>query len=369
MSYPSMINGLLVVSPPAEIDVLTADRLRAVLLEAAANGHTTVVVDLTRTRFCDSSGLNVLAGAHRRAVDEGGGLRLVLPADGAVACALALTTLDGFIPCFPSLDQALASQVPPMGPRPGHQPPSHPGQPDGGERVAQGSLEASVAAGGSGPLIILAGEADLTSAGLLSALITGQFEDGTRLLTIDVSRLRFADSASVRTLLLAGKALKERGGSLVLLHPQRPVAKVLALLGADQVITILDDPRTMSGDSRWPASLLEVSVAAGESGRVVVLAGEADYTSVTQLSEVLDAELSGPALRLTVDVSELGYADSASVRTLAAAAMTLRDRGGNLVLLRPQPWMVSLLTLLHAEETLTIVSGTETLPGSDGTEY
>jgi anti-anti-sigma factor len=213
----------------------------------------------------------------------------------------------------------------------------------------QGALEASVAPGESGSLIILAGEADLTGAGKLSALIAGQLAGGTRHLTIDASRLRFADSASIRTLVLAGKTLRERGGSLVLLHPQRPVAKVLALLGADQVITILGSPRTTPADGRRAVSSLEISVAAGESGRDVVLAGEADHTSVTRLSEVLDGQLAGPARRLTIDVSELRYADLASVRKLAEAAMTLRDLGGHLVLLHPQPWLVSLLTLLRAE--------------------
>jgi anti-anti-sigma regulatory factor len=38
--------------------------------------------------------------------------------------------------------------------------------------------------------------------------------------------------------ILAAKALKERCGSLVLLHPQPPVARVLALLGADHLLTI-----------------------------------------------------------------------------------------------------------------------------------
>lgn len=99
-------------------------------------------------------------------------------------------------------------------------------------------LEASVTAGESGPVIMLAGEADLTRAGQLSALITGQLAEGTRQLTIDASGLRFADSASIRALVLAARTLQQRGGSLVLLRPQPPVARMLALIGADQVITI-----------------------------------------------------------------------------------------------------------------------------------
>jgi anti-sigma B factor antagonist len=96
--------------------------------------------------------------------------------------------------------------------------------------MARNMLEASV--------IALAGEADLTCVGQLSALITGQLAGGTRRLTIDMAGLRFADSASIRALVLAARTLKERGGSLVLLRPQPPVGRMLTLTGADQVITI-----------------------------------------------------------------------------------------------------------------------------------
>jgi anti-anti-sigma regulatory factor len=38
--------------------------------------------------------------------------------------------------------------------------------------------------------------------------------------------------------MLAARTLNERGGCLVLLHPQRPVARILALLGVDDMFTI-----------------------------------------------------------------------------------------------------------------------------------
>jgi anti-anti-sigma factor len=103
--------------------------------------------------------------------------------------------------------------------------------------MAHGTLEASVAAGVSGPVIMLSGEADLTSAAELSALISAQL-DGAQELTIDMSGLRYADSASIRTLVLAARTLGERGGSLVLLRPQVAVARILTLMGADQILTI-----------------------------------------------------------------------------------------------------------------------------------
>jgi anti-sigma B factor antagonist len=85
---------------------------------------------------------------------------------------------------------------------------------------------------------MLSGEADLTSAGQLSALITAQVALGTQQLTVDVSGLRFADSATIRTLVLAARTLKERGGDMILLRPRQPVARVLALTGAEQMFTI-----------------------------------------------------------------------------------------------------------------------------------
>jgi anti-sigma B factor antagonist len=101
------ISGVLVVTAPNEIGTSTADQLRLALLEAVSHGHTTVVVDMTSTEFCDSSGLGVLVHAHKRALEEGGELRLVIPPDGAVFRIFTLTSLYLFIPRFGSLSEAL----------------------------------------------------------------------------------------------------------------------------------------------------------------------------------------------------------------------------------------------------------------------
>ncbi len=103
-----MTGGVPIVTAPPDIDVITVDELRAVLLDAGRRGHATVVVDMTRTVFCDSAGLGLLVGAHRRARAKGGELRLVVAADGAVARVLTMTALDRVIPSFASLGQALA---------------------------------------------------------------------------------------------------------------------------------------------------------------------------------------------------------------------------------------------------------------------
>jgi anti-anti-sigma factor len=220
-----MISGVPVVTAAAEIDVTTADELRAALLDAA-HGQTTVVVDMTHTTYCDSAGLGVLIRAHKRALAEGGEVRLVIPDGGAVDRVFTLTSLYRFIPRFASLLEAL---------QPGPAATARAQRPPARVRLGPGTLEASVAENGSGPVIMLYGEADLTSAEQLSGLITAQLSGGTRRLTIDVSGLSFADSATIRALVLAAKTLQERGGTLALLHPQPAVARVLALTGAEQV--------------------------------------------------------------------------------------------------------------------------------------
>lgn len=122
--------------------------------------------------------------------------------------------------------------------------------PDGDRAGPQGPLTVSVAAGASGPVIVLSGQADLTCVGRLSAPITAHLASGTRRLTIDAAELSFADSMSIRILLLAAKTLKERGGGLVFLRPQPAVARILEILGADQVMAIR---REAHGEPESPA--------------------------------------------------------------------------------------------------------------------
>jgi anti-sigma B factor antagonist len=105
--FPLMINGVAVVTAPAEIDIVNAEQLRTTLREAGRRGHATVVVDMTGTRFCDSEGFSVLIGAHRRALAEGGGLRLVIPPSSPVFRVFRAIGLGRFIPRFASLEQAL----------------------------------------------------------------------------------------------------------------------------------------------------------------------------------------------------------------------------------------------------------------------
>jgi len=102
-----MISGVPVVAAPAEIDITNADGLRAALVQAAGSGPGTLVVDLTRTRFCDSAGMHALVDAHKRARAEGGQVLLAVSGT-AVPRILEITGIDRMLPRFGSVAEALA---------------------------------------------------------------------------------------------------------------------------------------------------------------------------------------------------------------------------------------------------------------------
>ena len=101
-----MVSGVPVVMTPDEVDITNATRLQGVLLEAAADGHGTLVVDMSRTQFCDTAGIHALVGAHKRAQSEHGEVQLVISTP-PVLRILAITGLDTVIPHSGSLEEAL----------------------------------------------------------------------------------------------------------------------------------------------------------------------------------------------------------------------------------------------------------------------
>jgi len=102
------ISGLPVVVTPAEVDITNAARLREALLEAAAGGRGTLVVDMSQTQFCDTAGIHALVSAHKQAQAEQGELRLVLTTP-IILRIFAITGLDDVIPHFGSLEEALTA--------------------------------------------------------------------------------------------------------------------------------------------------------------------------------------------------------------------------------------------------------------------
>lgn len=73
-----------VLQVSGELDLVTSPLLRQRVHDVVAEGRHSLVLDLSRVQFCDSSGVGVLIAARRLLRSCQGRLRLVLPAQGAV---------------------------------------------------------------------------------------------------------------------------------------------------------------------------------------------------------------------------------------------------------------------------------------------
>jgi anti-sigma B factor antagonist len=106
------VDGVPVVSAPAEVDLTNAGELREAMRSCMDAGHTTLVVDMRETKFCDSAGLKQIVQANRRAVAAGGEVRLVI-SDASVLRILAIIGVDRVVPIFTDLDEAVAEESAP----------------------------------------------------------------------------------------------------------------------------------------------------------------------------------------------------------------------------------------------------------------
>ena len=100
----------IVVFPP-EVDVSNAALFGVELLAALRPGVAVVIADMTRTAFCDSSGIRHLLIANQRAKKRLAQLRVVVTAD-AVRRVLHVTGVDQVLDIYPSLQAALADRPP-----------------------------------------------------------------------------------------------------------------------------------------------------------------------------------------------------------------------------------------------------------------
>jgi len=87
-------------------------------------------------------------------------------------------------------------------------------------------------------LVVLSGEADVTNSGALRELLDAEVAKEPSTLVIDLSELRFMDSSALHVILRATRAMDRQGGVLALAGPRDPVAKMLRLTAADQLLPV-----------------------------------------------------------------------------------------------------------------------------------
>ncbi len=92
------------------LDIATSPTLRAALIDAADREQHEIIVDLSDLEFLDSTGLGALIGAHKRAGEHGGAVRLVAQ-EGQILRLLRITGLLDVFAVYPSVDAAVADNA------------------------------------------------------------------------------------------------------------------------------------------------------------------------------------------------------------------------------------------------------------------
>ena len=102
---------------------------------------------------------------------------------------------------------------------------------------ADGSFSISSRRLEDGILVALAGDVDLATAPVVDDELR-RAEESESLILLDLGAVSFMDSTGLRTVISADQRLRERGGSLRILHVPSQVTRLFDLVGISQHLTI-----------------------------------------------------------------------------------------------------------------------------------
>jgi stage II sporulation protein AA (anti-sigma F factor antagonist) len=92
----------------------------------------------------------------------------------------------------------------------------------------------------AGAVLRLYGELDALACPRVRLAIDAQVAAGVQRLVLDLAHVRFVDSTGLDALFRAARALSKRGGGLALARPSPFCRDVLARVGLDRCIAIVD---------------------------------------------------------------------------------------------------------------------------------
>ena len=103
-------HGVQTISVRGELDLSTAPELEAPLEQALESGKGSVLIDLTRCEFIDSTGIALIVRAWQRLQSGENGRALVICTENdQVRRVLEITGLELSIPVHTTRDEALAA--------------------------------------------------------------------------------------------------------------------------------------------------------------------------------------------------------------------------------------------------------------------
>lgn len=100
-------DGPAVIAVAGEVDIFTAPELKAALGAMIDGGKRDIVIDLTQTRFMDSTALGVLIGAVKK-LRPVNGIMVIVNTEPSTAKTFQITGLDRIFTIVKTREEALA---------------------------------------------------------------------------------------------------------------------------------------------------------------------------------------------------------------------------------------------------------------------
>jgi anti-sigma B factor antagonist len=103
-------------------------------------------------------------------------------------------------------------------------------------------LETEVRREGSHAFVVLAGEIDVSTVGLVYERLAELARDGVCHASLNLSAVSFMDSTGISMLVSEHKRMESMGGELILLAPPSAIRRLLEISGLDTYFNIRPEP-------------------------------------------------------------------------------------------------------------------------------
>ena len=92
----------------------------------------------------------------------------------------------------------------------------------------------------------------------------------------------------------------------------------------------------------------------GDAEAIVCVSGEVDLLTAPGLQTRLAGCLSGRHRRLTIDISDVSFMGASGLSVLVKVAKTMRQQGGELIVLHPQPMVRRMIEVTGLESYIRV---------------
>ena len=110
-------SGIRVAHPIGDIDAFSAGGLRDELTQTVNGGSRGLIVDLSRTRYVDSAGIDMLLRLNERLRERRATLRLVIPSGSQLDRLAEIVGLHSAVAIHDSVEEAVATEAPSAAPQ------------------------------------------------------------------------------------------------------------------------------------------------------------------------------------------------------------------------------------------------------------